>query len=62
MIKESGWRGMAKIILVESKGRASGDEMKTKRYVVAIKIGVAISTVLLMTTRTGEVWVRVGDE
>ena len=38
---------MAKIILVESKGTASGDGMKTKRYVVTMKIGVAISTNVL---------------
>jgi hypothetical protein len=44
IIKERGWRGMVKLILVESKGRASGDGMKTKRYGVAMKVGVAIST------------------
>jgi hypothetical protein len=43
MIKEGGCRGTTKIILVESEGRTCGDRMKTKRYVVAMEIGVAIS-------------------
>jgi hypothetical protein len=40
-IEESGWEGVAKIIVVESKGRTCRDEMEMKWWVIAMNTGVA---------------------
>ena len=41
--RKAGGEGVAKIIVVESKGRACRDEMEMKWWVMAMNIGVAIS-------------------
>ena len=52
-IEESGWERIAKIIVIEGKGRACGDGVETKRWVITMKIGVAISSITrMLRTRT----------
>jgi hypothetical protein len=43
-IEESGWEGVAKILLLESKGRACEDRTETKKYVIVMRIDVANSS------------------
>jgi hypothetical protein len=47
-IEKSGWEGVAKIILLESTGRACEDRTETKRYVIVMRIDVAISSMTRM--------------
>ena len=47
-IEESGSETIAKIIVVQGKGRACGDGIEMKRWMIAKQIGVAVSLMTRM--------------
>ena len=56
IFEESEWERTAKIIVVEGKGRMSGDGRKMKRLVIAMEVGVAISSrtrTFMLLTKAG---------